>query len=409
MKKQKQKNQQQPRPKKNHNLKDNSTTELTFLEHLHELRRRVSWVVATLVVTTSLGFTIKDTLTAAIMHPLGGGHLIYLTPAGGFSFVFTICLYFGILMTIPVASYQVYGFIRPLIRRVTRRFIATFIALSMVLAVAGACFGYFVTIPSALDFLSKFAGQSVTSSLTADSYVSFIATYVLGLAILFQIPLLLYLADRIKPIPPGFISGSQNYVILGAAIIAALITPTPDIFNMMIVAVPVITIYEVGAFIVFMRRVVRRGKPSQSIVQSQIEEPIEQTNIVEVPAAAPVLATQLVVPVVDLAPALGHVAVFEPGPTVVPVAVPITISWADESSSLTRVLVRTRPHIVLTDFDKMMYGRAAVRSICYQARRDPRPYVGDMSRASVATNRTINTSVHIGVVPKRSVDGFFAA
>lgn len=231
---------------------------LTFLEHLHELRKRLFWVVLVLVVTSAIGLQSKDQLISAVMAPLHGQKLIYLTPGGGFSFIFTLSIYFGLLLSIPVMVYHLYRFVQPLLGKTSRKLMAAFIILSAVLAAAGAMFGYFVTIPAALNFLSNFAGDAVIPSLTAESYLNFVVTYVVGLALLFQLPLLLFIFDHISPFQKGTLSGTQDKVIIAATILAALITPTPDAYNMAIVAIPIIGVYEIGVVAVWVHHRTRR-------------------------------------------------------------------------------------------------------------------------------------------------------
>lgn len=258
MKKNKQK-QQKPQTPTKHST-NNESSEQTFLEHLYELRSRLFWIVATIIVASAAGFQYKDILISVVMAPLHGQKLVYLTPGGGFGFIFTVAIYFGILVAIPVIVYHVYRFLQPLLKQASRKLITVFMLLSCLLAVAGAAFGYFVTIPAALDFLATFAGDSVVPNLTAESYLSFVVAYVLGLAVLFQLPLLLFLFDHVRPFPPGALLSSQRAVIIGATVVAAIITPTPDAFNMAIVAIPIIAIYQLGVIAIFIRhRSLRRA------------------------------------------------------------------------------------------------------------------------------------------------------
>ncbi|MFZ2544920.1 MAG: twin-arginine translocase subunit TatC [Candidatus Saccharimonadales bacterium] len=261
--------------------KPSQPKELTFLDHFYELRNRLFWVVIALVVTSAAGFQYKDQLISVVMAPLHGQKLVYLTPAGGFSFIFTLSIYFGVLLSIPVIVYQLYKFLRPLMNEPSRRFVATMISLSILLAAAGAMFGYFVTIPGAINFLSTFAGDVIIPNLTAESYLSFVVAYVLGLAVLFQLPLLLYLFDHIRPIPPGMLMSTQRYVIIGATIMAAVITPTPDAINMMIVAVPIVVVYEFGVVAVAIRHSVRRHRSkAKNVVYERQDE--KQEFIIDV-------------------------------------------------------------------------------------------------------------------------------
>lgn len=121
----------------------------------------------------------------------------------------------------------------------------------MVLMTAGVCFGYFVAIPAALAFLTAFAGDFVSPSLTAESYISFVVAYLVGLAVLFQLPLFLIMWNWISPIKPGGLFDSQRFVIGFAFIAAAIITPTPDVVNQATVAIPIIGVYQIGVISVF--------------------------------------------------------------------------------------------------------------------------------------------------------------
>jgi sec-independent protein translocase protein TatC len=254
-----QKQQKLQKPKKPST--NNDTNELTFLEHIYELRSRLFWIVATIILASAAGFQFKDQLISVVMDPLHGQKLVYLTPGGGFGFIFTLAIYFGVLMAIPVIVYHVYRFLQPLLSKTSKKLVAMFMLLSCLLAAGGAAFGYFVTIPAALDFLATFAGDAVIPNLTAESYLNFVVAYILGLALLFQLPLLLFLFDHVRPFPPGSLLSSQRYVIIGSTVIAAIITPTPDAFNMAIVAVPIVVIYQLGVIAVAIRhRVLRRAK-----------------------------------------------------------------------------------------------------------------------------------------------------
>lgn len=231
--------------------KANPAARQTFLEHVYELRARLFWVIASLLVMSSIGFAFKDYLVGFILAPLQGEKLVYLTIGGGFSFIFTVCLYFGAIITVPVAIYHLYRFLQPLLPRTSRRFTVTVLVASSLLALAGAAFGYFVAIRASINFLMGFASGAISPSVTTESYLNFIIIYTAGLAVIFQLPLIMFLFDRIRTFPPGSLLSSQRFVITGATIVAALITPTPDAINMMIIAVPIITIYEIGIALLF--------------------------------------------------------------------------------------------------------------------------------------------------------------
>lgn len=305
----------QPSPKQKKLSSNDQSNELTFLEHIHEVRKRVFWIALVLVVASAIGFQFKDHLISVVMMPLHGEKLIYLTPGGGFSFIFTLCLYFGILFTIPVVIYQIFRFLQPIIGKTSRKFIAGFLMTSVLLAAAGALFGYFVTIPAALTFLSAFAGSAVTPSLTADSYLNFVVTYIVGLALIFQLPLLLFIVDHIRPFPPGMLTTLQRPVIVGATILAAFITPTPDAFNMAVVGLPIVFVYEVGATAVFVRRHGRRNNATTSVSLQQKSEDLADEPLTEIIQELQQQPTPMVVQ---------EAAVQKPvSPAITPVAAPV--------------------------------------------------------------------------------------
>ncbi len=242
---------------------DHNSPKLTFLEHLRELRKRVFWVVLVLVLMTVVGLEIKDWLIEIVVAPLRGQQLIYLTPGGGFNFIFTLSLYFGALLTIPIGVLQLFKFIQPLLPQTSRKFMAILIGTSTLLAAAGAALAYFLAIPAALGFLDGFTGNSIVPSLTAESYLNFVVVYIVGLALLFQLPLLLFLYDHIRPIPPGSLARSQRYGIVAATILAALVTPSPDLTSYAIVLIPILGVYEFGVLVVFLRRKLLRERMNE--------------------------------------------------------------------------------------------------------------------------------------------------
>ena len=288
------KNQKQTTTQSSHSSRTVQPVELTFIEHLYELRSRLFWIVTSVVLTSAIGFQYKDYLVNFVIAPLHGEKLVYLTPGGGFSFIFTVCLYFGALITIPVIVYHIYRFLQPVLGTTSRRFIVGLITLSSALAASGAVFGYVVAVPAAIHFLSTFAGDAVIPNLTAESYLGFIVAYMLGLAALFQLPLLLFIFDHVRPFPPGALLTSQRFVIVGSFIAAAIITPTPDIINQLIVAGPIILIYQLGALAVFVRRKVRiRRQRTNTSTQHEVlaEERIVRPTVAQ---TAPIVAVPTV-------------------------------------------------------------------------------------------------------------------
>ncbi len=235
------------------NHSPSTRTQQTLIDHLQELRARLFWTLLFLIAAAGLGYVLQAQITAVLMQPLGGQRLVYLTPIGGFNFLFKVSLYFGIALILPVIMYHLYRFLEPIMDQRLKRSVSFYSVASFGLAVGGACFAYFGSLPAALHFLTGFSIQNVSAMLTVDSYLSFVITYVLGFAALFQIPLILMIINTITPLPPKKLFGFQRFVVLGAFIVAAIISPTPDITNQTILAVPIILMYELGVFLVWVQ------------------------------------------------------------------------------------------------------------------------------------------------------------
>lgn len=245
----------------------------SFADHLGELRGRLAWVAVVLIVASALAYNVREQLVSIVLSPIGDQKLVYLTPAGGFSFIFQVTLYAGMLVTAPIAVYHLYKFVAPALPGHVRSRSIRVVAASTLLMLAGVSFGYFVAIPAALQFLTTFAGDFVQPNLTADSYLSFVVAYLLGLGLMFQLPLLLVFWNWVQPFKPGGLLGTQRYILVGAFIAAAMITPTPDVLNQCLIAVPIVTIYQLGVVAVY---VMNRRKQKQVKVQ-----PIIQTRELE--------------------------------------------------------------------------------------------------------------------------------
>lgn len=282
-------------------LKEEELPQPSFSDHIAELRRRIFFVLLAFFAASSLAYSYRDNLLAVIMDPLGGEKLIYLTPGGGFNFIFQVSLYAGLLAAAPVLIYQLYGFIRPALPARAQRSAGAVVLVAFLLMLAGVAFGYFVAVPSALHFLSTFAGATVTPNLTADSYLSFFLAYIAGLGVLFELPLLLLFLHWIHPMTPGKLLKSERFAILFAFVAAAIITPTPDMLNQGMIAVPLILIYQLGviAVLVAIRRDHRKQKAVPAVVK---ERSVLVESVTTSAVQAPPPATTPVVQAVQKAP-----------------------------------------------------------------------------------------------------------
>lgn len=224
----------------------------TFLDHLNELRSRLLVVAVALLGGGVVGYIFHDAIAAFLLRPLRGEKLIYLTPAGGLDFIFKISLDVGILVATPVAMYQLYQYLAPIIRlqKRTQQFAIFVVTFSCLLAITGVLLGYLVILPSAMEFLANLSSKFVQPSLTATSYLDFVLMHSLGMAIIFQLPILMLFINLINgPLNPSKLFRFEKYILLGAIVLAALIAP-PDIASQAIVAIPVFGMYQLGIIMI---------------------------------------------------------------------------------------------------------------------------------------------------------------
>jgi sec-independent protein translocase protein TatC len=243
---------------------NNNPKKQAFFEHIQELRRRLSWIALIFIVASAAAYPFYHDIMDVLFAPLNGRELVYLTPIGGFSFIIKVCSYVGIIVAIPAIIYHGYKFLQPTMKRQPRA-AKRFLLMSVFLALCGISFAYYVLLPAALRFLTTLDIQQVTAMLTVDSYLNFVIAYVIGAALLFQIPVIMLLINNINKIPPGAMMKYQRHVILGAFIVAAILSPTPDVINQSLMAAPVVVMYQVAIVLVL---IVNRYRKTKSIEET---------------------------------------------------------------------------------------------------------------------------------------------
>lgn len=221
----------------------------TVSEHIRELRYRLFISLLCLLVGTILGFLFYQPLLQILLSPLKQP-LYYTSPAGGVSFIFTLCLLFGIIISLPFFMYQAFKFIEPAMPRFPQKLIAILIIDSCLLMTFGIGFAYFISLPAALNFLSGFGQGDIKSLITAQEYFSFTTGYLISFGILFQLPLIMLLINATYNLKVKKLFKIQGYIIVLSFIIAAILTPTPDPVNQALMAIPIIILYYVSLLLV---------------------------------------------------------------------------------------------------------------------------------------------------------------
>jgi len=223
----------------------------SFHEHLLELRKRFFYIVISLIFWSILSYVFEKQIINALLRPAKNQQFIYTSPIGGVEFMFRVSIYAAIMLSIPVIVYNALAFIEPILSKSSRRFITVGAITSGILAACGMTFGYFVGLPSALHFLlNQFVTSQIHPLLTIQSYLAFVMVYMVGAALMLQIPLILILINRIKPLTPKQLWKQEKWVILGAFIMSGLMNPTPNLYDQLVVAGPLIIMYQIGIILI---------------------------------------------------------------------------------------------------------------------------------------------------------------
>jgi sec-independent protein translocase protein TatC len=190
-----------------------------------------------------------------------------------------VCIYVGVAISLPIIVYQFLQFIRPLMRNTTARFVFVGSAVSGIIALLGIVFGYFIGLPAALNFLfHSFHNPQVQALITIQAYMSFVTAYLLGSALMFQLPLFLIFINRIKPLKPGTLLKYERHVIIGSVIVGFIMNPSPNLLSQAIVVLPIILMYQVGIGIVWLINRNGRGDKFTSLLNEDLARRAERSQ-----------------------------------------------------------------------------------------------------------------------------------
>ncbi len=242
-----------------------------FLDHLEELRTRL----VRSIIFVGIGFgicwwkveLIYDVMQRPIMKALRENgmaeKLVYLNPTEPFNLYIKIAALAGLFLTSPFVLYQVWMFISPGLYRNEKKYVVPFMVSTIALFSAGGYFGFKIVYPQALGFLIHF-GRQFQPMITIGEYTSLFLSIILGMGLIFEMPILIFFLALMGIVTAGFMWKNFRYAILIIFIIAAIVSPTPDVLNMCIFAAPMLVLYALSIAIAYFvhpkQRLARREK-----------------------------------------------------------------------------------------------------------------------------------------------------
>ncbi len=230
--------------------------EMTLAEHLDELRSRLVKTCIGIGIAFIGGLFLVRPLLGVVRDNANVERFDVIEATEPITSFFKTALYIAIAFALPLIFYQIFAFVSPGMTRKEKRYLYGSLPFVVIFFLAGVSFAFFLAIPRAFEFLSNFNSDLFDYSPTFGSIAAFYIQVSLGLGIAFELPIIMFLLARLGIISPKRMSASRRYAIVIVMVAAAIITPTPDPFNMLFVAAPIYLLYELG--IVFAKIASRR-------------------------------------------------------------------------------------------------------------------------------------------------------
>ncbi len=223
--------------------------EMTLQEHLEELRQRLIKALLAVAVGFVIGLGLAFPTMRLITEMSGIERLYAISPTESFITYTKVALFIGIGFAMPVIVYQLVRFLAPGLTRKERRYLFRALPFVSVMFVSGVLFAFFVIVPRALSFLSHFGSSVFEAQFRAEEVLSFYMTLLLWVGVVFELPVVIFILAKLGVVTAQRLSQLRKFAVLLIAVAAALITPTPDPFNMFMVAAPMYLLYELGVLL----------------------------------------------------------------------------------------------------------------------------------------------------------------
>ena len=225
---------------------------MTLIEHLDELRSRIIKVGIAFLAVSIVAWFFRKRIFDWLLAPAGDALEGKLNVTGVTEQLFTdmkLALYVGFLLTIPILLYQIWAFVAPAVGDMGRAFTYTIITLASVLFLAGVAFGYFVVLPIGTQFLLDWDTNRFDPIITAQSYLPFVTRFLLAFGIVFELPAATYVAAKLELVDAPLLKRYRKHAIILNTVLAAALTPGQDPYSMVLMAVPMIVMYELSIVI----------------------------------------------------------------------------------------------------------------------------------------------------------------
>ena len=240
---------------------------MSFLEHLEELRRRLISCGATVLILSIVGYFFSGSMIDFITKPVG--QVYFMSPTEGFAVRIKISLFAGLIASIPVILYQLWRFIAPGLYKHEIRMVLPVVFFGTLFFLGGSAFCFFLVLPVGVKFLIGFGTENLKPLISVGRYLSFAAWMTLAFGAVFELPIIAYFLGKVGLITHRTLSRGRRYAIVIILFVAGVITPTPDAFSQLMLAVPLYVLYEVSILLV---RFTGKRKPEEAKTKGEVYE-----------------------------------------------------------------------------------------------------------------------------------------
>jgi sec-independent protein translocase protein TatC len=238
---------------------------MTYLGHLAELRKRIIWALAVFLVAATACFTFAEKLADFLMIPAQGLKFVYLSPPDLFVTYIKLALISGLVLSLPIIIFEIWMFVSPALKKKERRFIFYSLLLGGGLFIAGAAFSFLVIIPLTIKFFLSYQTAQIVPMFSITDYFAFISNFALSFGVAFEMPIVAGLLGALGILKSSLLVKERKIAILLIFIAAAILTPSTDMVSQILLAIPMMLLYEISVIIVRGQEKRRENKSADAI------------------------------------------------------------------------------------------------------------------------------------------------
>jgi sec-independent protein translocase protein TatC len=228
-------------------MAESDAGKMSFFDHLTELRTRIMWSLGAAGVGLVIALYFTDRVMRYLIDHVLRIKPVFTTPTEAFWTYMKVAMILGLFIAMPVVLWNVWGFVAPGLHKHERKYAVPFVFVGSLLFLMGGAFALLLVVPFAVQFLVNFGvQQGMQAMLSISSSIDFVLKFTLAFGLVFELPVVITLLSMLGIVTPQFLSKNRKYAILINFVIAAILTPTPDVLNQTLMAGPLIILYEVG-------------------------------------------------------------------------------------------------------------------------------------------------------------------